>query len=153
MKIVGNPVTIGTILIHTVFSTKNQEPLITPEIEPFLYDKISKILYDECYSPALMIGGDVEHVHILYVNARDRSPDFIINRVKECSAKFIRKWSPEFEWQESYAAVTFSCSSDEIEKDYIARQKEIHKTIDYKDEFRKFLEDNGIEYDKDGLWE
>ena len=34
-----------------------------------------------------------------------------------------------------------------------ARQKEIHKTLGYKDEFRKFLDDNGIEYDEDGLWE
>lgn len=149
----GTPITAGTILINTVFSTKLQQPLITPDIEPLLYDKISKILFDECYSPALAVGGDVEHVHILYVNARDRSPDFIINRIKERSATFIRKWSLEFEWQESYAAVTVSRSSDEIEKDYIARQKEIHKTLDYKVEFRKFLDDNGIEYDEEGLWE
>lgn len=153
MKIVGNPLTIGTILIHTIFSTKNQEALITPHIEPLLYDKLSKIFYDECYSPALIIGGDVEHVHILYVNARDRSPDFIINRIKERSSKFILKWSPDFEWQESYAAVTVSRSNEEFEKDYIARQKEIHKTLAYKDEFRKFLEDNGIEYDEEGLWD
>ena len=149
----GTPITAGTILINTVFSTKLQQPLITPEIEPILYDKISKILFDECYSPALIIGGDVEHVHILYVNARDRSPDFIVNRVKENSSKFIRKWSPDFDWQETYAAFTISRSHDEIEKDYIARQKEIHKTLAYKDEFRKLLDDNGIEYDEKDLWE
>lgn len=149
----GTPITAGTILINAVFSTRLQQLLITPEIEPLLYDKISKILFDECYSPALAIGGDVEHVHILYVNARDRSPDIIIKRVKERSSKFIRKWSPDFDWQETYAAVTVSRSSDEIEKDYIARQKEIHKTLDYKDEFRNLLDANGIEYDEKGLWE
>lgn len=57
MKIVGNPVTAGTILINTVFSTKDQKPLITPQIEALLYDKISKIMYDECYSPDLAVGG------------------------------------------------------------------------------------------------
>ena len=149
----GTPVTAGTILINTVFSTKLQEPFFTSDIEPLLYDKISKILFDECYSPALAIGGDHEHVHILYINARDRSPDFIINRVKARSAKFIRKWSPDFDWQETYAAVTVSRSHDEIEKDYIARQKEIHKALAYKDEFRKLLEDNGIEYDEHDLWD
>lgn len=149
----GTPITAGTILIKTVFSTKLQQPLITPDIEPLLYDKISKVLFDECYSPALAIGGDVEHIHILYVNARDRSPDFIINRIKDRSSKFIRKWIPDFDWQETYAAVTVSRSYDEIEKDNIARQKEIHKTLDYKDEFRRLLEDNGIEYDEKGLWE
>ena len=114
----GNAVTMGTILIETLFSTKDQRPFITPEIEPLLYDKISKILYDECFSPALKIGGDVEHVHVLYVNARDRSPDFIISRVKHRSAEFIRKWSPEFDWQETYVAVTVSRSEDEFVKDY-----------------------------------
>jgi putative transposase len=153
MKIIGNPVTVGTILINTVFSTKDQQPLITPGIEPLLYDKISKILYDECYSPALAIGGDVEHVHILYVNARNWSVDKIVNRVKERSSKFIRKWSPDFDWQEGYAAVTVSRSHDEIEKDYIARQKVIHKTLAYKDEFRQFLNDNGISYLETDLWE
>ncbi len=149
---IGTPVTVGTILINAVFSTKCQLPLITPDIEPFLYDKISKILYDESYSPALAIGGDAEHVHILYVNARDRTPDHIIDRVKEHSAKFIRKWCPEFEWQESYAAVTVSRSEDEVVKDIIHRQKEIHKTLSYKDEFRRFLDDHNIEYDEDDLW-
>ena len=150
---IGTPVTVGTILINAVFSVKGQLPLIQPDIEPILYDKISKILYDDCFSPPLKIGGDVEHVHVFYVNARDRSPDFILNRVKDRSASFIRKWCPEFAWQESYAAVTVSRSDDESVKDYIARQKEIHKTLSYKDEFRKFLDDHGIEYDENELWD
>lgn len=149
----GTPLTTGMMLIKTVFSTREQLPLITPAIEPLLYDKISKILFDECYSPALAIGGDVEHVHILFVQARDRSIDFIVNRVKDQSAEFIRKWSPDFAWQETYAAVTISRSEDEIEKDYIRRQKEIHKILNYKDEFRKLLDDNGIEYDEKDLWD
>lgn len=128
-------------------------PLITPQIEPLLYDRISKILFDECYSPALMIGGGPEHVHILYVSARDRSVDFIINRVKNNTAVFIKKWLPDFDWQESYAAVTVSRSSDEIEKDYIRRQKEVHESLTYKDEFRNFLDENGIAYDEEGLWD
>lgn len=149
----GTPITAGTILIHTIFSTKDQQPLIVPELEPILYDKISKILFDECYSPALKIGGYVEHLHIFYVNARDRSPDFIINRVKEKSAQFVHKWYPEFEWQEGYAAVTISRTDDEFVKDLIARQKEFHQTVAYKDEFRQFLDENGIEYDEKELWD
>jgi putative transposase len=149
----GTPLTAGMMLIKTVFSTREQLPLITPDIEPLLYDKISKILFDECYSPALMIGGDVEHAHILFVQARDRSIDFIVNRVKEESAKFIRKWSPDFAWQETYAAFSVGRAEDEFEKDYIRRQKEIHKTLRYKDEFRKMLDDHEIEYDEKELWE
>ena len=149
----GDPISDGTFLVHMVFSTKDQRPLITQDIEPFLYDKVSKILFDECYSPALAIGGSVDHMHVLYVNARDRSIDFVVNRVKQRSATFIQKWVPGFEWQESYGAVSVSRWSHEIEKDYIRQQKTIHKDLSYYDEFRKFLADNGIEYDEDGLWD
>lgn len=149
----GTPLTAGMMLIKTVFSTREQQLLITPSIEPLLYDKISKILFDECYSPALIIGGDVEHAHILFVQARDRSIDFIVNRVKDESSKFIRKWSPDFAWQETYAAFSVGRGEDEVEKDYIRRQKEIHKTLCYKDEFRKLLDDHNMQYDEKDLWE
>ena len=54
-------------------------------------------------------------------------------------------------WQESYAAVTESRSEDEIVIDYIRRQKEIHKNLSYRNEFRQFLEEHGIEYDEKDL--
>ncbi len=148
-----SPVQSSHVLIHTVFSTKEQSPFIVGNVEPFLYDRVSKILFDKCYSPALAIGGGSEHIHILFVLARDWSPDAVINTVKERSSAFIKKWSPDFEWQETYAAVTVSRSVDEIEKDYIHRQKEIHEKLSYKDEFRQFLQKNGIEYDEKELWD
>ncbi|CAN5392620.1 hypothetical protein BH10ACI3_BH10ACI3_28130 [soil metagenome] len=148
-----SPVQSSHILVHTIFSTKGQSPLITPEIEPLLYDRISKILFDRCYSPALAIGGEKEHIHILFALARNWSPDAIINMVRDKSAEFIRKWSPNFGWQETYAAFTESRSEDEIIIDYIHRQKEIHKSLYYKDEFRQLLERNGIEYDENDLWD
>jgi len=148
-----SPVQRSDILIHSIFSTARQYPFINGKIEPYLYDRISKILFDQCYSPALVIGGGPEHVHILFALARNWSPDAVINTVKTKSAEFIRKWSPAFAWQESYAAVTVSRSVDEIEKHYILRQKEIHQSLNYKDEFRQFLESNGIDYDEEGLWD
>ncbi len=141
------------MLIHVIFSTKNQEPLITKEVEPFLYDKISKILFDECYSPALIIGGGVEHIHILYANSREWSVDGIINRVKTRSAEFIRKKIADFEWQEGYGAFSVSRSEDELEKKYIADQKKFHQKVSYKDEFLEFLEKHEIEYDENKVWE
>ena len=148
-----NPINHGQILVHVIFSTKGQAPLIEENLEPLLYDKIFKILYDECYSPSLRIGGGTEHIHILFVQSRNWSIDRIVERVRAKSAIFMRKWIDDFEWQESYAAFTVSRTEDEIEKDYIARQKELHKNVSYKDEFRELLERNGVEYDEEGLWE
>lgn len=148
-----NPINHSQVLIHVIFSTKHQQPFITEKLEPFLYDKISKILFDECYSPALIIGGGAEHIHIIYAQSREWSPDALINRVKTRSAAFMKKWNADFDWQEGYGAFTISRSEDEIEKKYIADQKEFHKTISYKDEFREILKKHEIEFDEDGLWE
>jgi len=141
------------MLIHVIFSTKNQLPLITEEIEPFLYDKISKILFDDLYSPALIIGGDVEHIHILYAQSLVLSIEDVVLRVKKRSVEFIRRKIPEFDWQEGYGAFTISRCDDEFMKKYITDQKEFHKNTSYKDEFRKILDDHEIEYDEDGLWD
>ena len=148
-----NPINHSQMLIHIIFSTKNQQPFITGEVEPFLYDKISKILFDECYSPALIIGGGVEHIHIIYAHSRNWSVDGIINRVKTKSAEFMKIKIADFDWQESYGAFSISRSEDEFEKKYIADQKEFHKIISYKDEFREILKKHEIEYDENEVWE
>ena len=136
------------MLIHVIFSTRNQQALITEAIQPLLYDKISKILFDECYSPALIIGGGVDHVHILLAQSRDWSVDAIINRVKTKSAAFLQKRITDFEWQKGYGAFSVSRMADEFEKKYIRDQKEFHRTTSYKDELRVFIERHGIEYDE-----
>lgn len=141
------------MLIHVIFSTKNQQPLITEKIEPLLYDKISKILHDECYSPALIIGGGNDHIHILYAHSRVWTFDGIIARVKERSAEFMRKRIGDFDWQEGYGAFSVSRSEDEFEKKYIADQKRFHQTVSYKEEFLDFLKRHEIEYDEAEVWD
>ena len=141
------------MLVHIVFSTKDQQPLISEAVEPLLYDKISKILFDECYSPALIIGGGADHIHILYAQSRDWSIDAIVNRVKTKSAAFLQKRVVDFEWQKGYGAFTVSRMDDEFEKKYIADQKLFHQTTSYKDEFRGILKSREIDYDEDGVWE
>jgi REP-associated tyrosine transposase len=36
--------TLTSLLVHLVFSTKNREPLITPDVEPNLFAYIGSIL-------------------------------------------------------------------------------------------------------------
>lgn len=72
------PQSLAHLFMHVIFSTKHRQPLITEQIEPELYAYIAKILYDECYSPAIVIGGDKDHLphnvaHL--VNGEDRRTD------------------------------------------------------------------------------
>ena len=148
-----DPINHSQMLIHVIFSTRNQLPFITAEIEPLLYDKISKILFDDLYSPALIIGGNVEHIHILLAQSRLLTLDGIVEIVKKRSAEFMRKRVADFDWQESYGAFSVSRSEDEFEKKYIADQKEFHQKFSFKDEFRDFLKRHEIEYDEREVWE
>ena len=59
------PQSLSQIYIHLVFSTKNHQPFIDESIQPELYAYMAKILYDECSSPAKIIGGVEDHMHIL----------------------------------------------------------------------------------------
>src|SRR5437773_12394944 len=54
----------------------------------------------------------------------------------------------EFSWQRGYGAFTVSHSNVEEVRRYIARQKEHHQQISFRDEFIQFLKANGIEYDE-----
>jgi putative transposase len=91
----------ATILIHIIFSTKNQEPLIDKKIEPLLYSCIEGVLWDPLYSPALKTGGGAEHVHILYAHSRILMIDDVVQTVKKRSAEFMRTLGDrysDFEW-------------------------------------------------------
>ncbi len=144
------------MLIHVVFSTKHRQPFINAKIEPELYAYIAKILYDECYSPALIIGGDKDHLHILYAQSRIWSVAKIIELIKKRSSKWIKTKGPDFhlfQWQTGYGAFSVSRSSAEIVKNYIANQKEHHKEQSFKEEFRLFLIKHEIEYDEEYVWD
>lgn len=150
------PQSLSQVLVHLVFSTKNRQPFIFEKIEPELYAYIAKILYDECQSPALIIGGDKDHLHILLVQHRTWAMAKIVELIKKRSSKWIKIKGNElrtFQWQTGYGAFSVSCSNVEIVKRYIASQKEHHRKNSYQDEFRIFLKKHNIEYDEKYVWD
>ncbi len=54
----------------------------------------------------------------------------------------------DFSWQRGYGAFTVSQSNVEQVGHYIAKQKEHHARLSFRDEFIRFLKVNGIEYDE-----
>jgi hypothetical protein len=54
----------------------------------------------------------------------------------------------DFRWQRGYGAFTMSQSNVEEVLRSIARQKEHHQVVSFRDEFIQFLRANGIEYDE-----
>ncbi len=150
------PQSLAQMLIHVVFSTKHRQPFINEKIEPELYAYIAKILYDECYSPALMIGGTPDHLHIFYAQSRIWSVAKIVELVKKRTSKWMKTKGPDlqtFQWQAGYGAFSVSRSGAESVKKYIANQKSHHRNQTYKEEFRLFLEKHEIDYDEEYVWD
>ncbi len=150
------PQSLSLVLVHVVFSTKHRAPLITENIEPELHAYIAKILYDECYSPALIVGGDRDHLHILLALSRLWTVAKIVEIIKKRSSKWIKTKGEEFkafQWQTGYGAFSVSRSGAEIVKNYIADQKEHHRRKSFQEEFRGFLRKHEIDFDEKYVWD
>jgi REP element-mobilizing transposase RayT len=81
--------TLVSLLAHVIFSTKNREPLITPEIEPELFAYIGGILKNN-ESRLLDAGGTFDHVHLPISQSKNISLSSLMKDVKKDSSSWIK---------------------------------------------------------------
>ena len=149
------PQSLSSILIHLVFSTKNREPFLTPEIDAELYPYMATIL-KAMKSPALIINGTFDHVHTLLSLSRIVTIADLVEEVKTESSKWIKTKGRQFRnfhWQSGYGAFSIGQSQVPTLKRYIGRQKQHHRRVTFQDEYRKFLAAYGVEYDERYVWD
>lgn len=146
--------TLVSLMAHVIFSTKNREPFITPEIEPELFAYVGGILNNH-ESRLLTAGGTADHVHLLISQSKNVSLSALMKDIKKDSSSWIKTKGREFRnfhWQDGYGA--FSIGKSEIPelKQYLASQKEHHRKRTFKEELIEFLEEYGVAYDERYLW-
>jgi putative transposase len=149
------PQSLSRILVHLVFSTKNQAPVLNPEIRAELHPYLAVVLRDdEC--PPLQVGGVEDHVHLLFGLSRTRTVAQVVEAVKTSSSKWIKtKGSAfsEFHWQAGYGAFSVSQSHTEAVVRYIQNQCKHHEKVTFQEEFRELLRRYQIEYDERYVWD
>jgi len=146
--------TLVSLIAHVVFSTKNHEPSITPEIEPELFAYIGGILKNH-ESRLLDAGGTADHVHLLISQSKNVSLSSLMKDVKRDSSSWIKTKGNQFRnfhWQDGYGAFSIGKSDIPELKKYIAGQKEHHRKRTFKEELIEFFEEYGIAYDERYLW-
>jgi len=149
------PQSLCSILVHLVFSTKNREPFITPAIESELHPYMATI-FREYNSPSLIIDGTADHIHSLFALGRTITVADSVEEVKTGSSKWIKtKGSAfrNFHWQKGYGAFSIGQSNVEQVKRYIRNQKEHHRRITFKDEYRNFLKQHKVQFDERYVWD
>jgi putative transposase len=138
------------LLYHIVFSTKDRRPLITPEYEARLQDYIGGTIRS-LGGICLELNGTEDHVHLLAKLRPTRAVSDVLRELKANASGWMHEVFPSlrnFSWQRGYGAFTVSHSNVESVRRYIARQKEHHQKVSFRDEFIQFLKANGIEYNE-----
>ena len=149
------PQSYAALFCHIIFSTKNREPIISPELQPRLYAYMGGVLRNEG-DVLLAVGGMPDHIHLLASLTRQTSVAEVVRAVKANSSGWIHETFPPlggFAWQNGYGAFSVSASAVPAVKRYLAAQDEHHRKRIFQEEFIKFLRRHGIDYNERYLWE
>ncbi|MFV0389255.1 MAG: IS200/IS605 family transposase [Pyrinomonadaceae bacterium] len=149
------PQSIYRMFAHIVFSTKNREDLIHPEIENKLFGYIHGIIANS-NANLVIANGTTNHIHLLTSLPKKIDVSELIGDIKRDSSLWTKKQDSafgNFYWQRGYGAFSVGQTEIEIVKNYIAKQKEHHIKKDFKTEYRYFLKKYDIEYDERYVWD
>jgi REP element-mobilizing transposase RayT len=147
--------TYTSLHYHIVFSTKNRECWISPDIEERVWAYLGGIARENKMKP-LQIGGVDDHVHVLLGAPPTLAPSKIAQLIKGGSSAWIHSEFPnlrKFAWQDGYGAFTVSKSNLPDVTDYIRNQREHHRVRTFKEELVALLVRHGIDYEEKYLWD
>lgn len=150
------PQSLANVLLHVVFSTKNRTPFLnTPELRGTMTGYLIGTLQNiDC--PSLILGVVEDHVHILCNLGRTITIAKLVEELKTNSSARIKVEDTtvrDFYWQNGYGAFSVSQSNVEAVKNYIANQDEHHHKVTFQEEYRRFLERHGLEWDERYVWD
>ena len=151
------PQSLAKIAIHIVDSTKGRQPwLHSVPLRNDLYAYKATILRDKVDSPAIVIGGMPDHIHVLCLLSRKFPIMSVIEESKTETSKWLKKQSPDlatFAWQGGYGAFSVSESNIPQVRKYIEEQEQHHHRMTFQEEFRALCHRHGLELDERYAWD
>jgi len=145
------PNTFARIYIHTVFTVKNRDSLISDLWRDRLYSYMSSIISNNGNN-VIAIGGMPDHLHILLSMHNTTIPlSDLMRLVKGDSSRWINENKlsvRRFGWQPGYGA--FSCGPKDIDviANYIRNQERHHANKKFVDEYKQLLIREGVKFDE-----
>ena len=149
------PQSLARLCVHLVFSTKQRERFINDDVRQSLHAYMATVL-ENLGCPPVLINSMDDHVHILFELGRTVSISQAVEEVKTTSSKWIKTQGAPFTvfaWQSGYGAFSVSESNVPAVRDYIANQREHHRTKSFQEEYRAFLTKHGITFDERYVWD
>ncbi len=143
------------VYVHFTFSTKCRQPLIDPSVEKELYAYLGGACnHLDCQT--IIVNGHIDHVHILCMLSKKITIVKLMEDVKSQSSKWIKTKGDQyrnFYWQDGYGAFSVNYRGVDSVAHYIARQKEHHQHIGFKEECRILFKENGLDLNENYFWD
>src|SRR5690606_17321133 len=114
---------------HITWHTKDNLPMITPEIEPHLFKFLRSKILETPGAAVHAIGGVADHLHISCSLPPVVQLGEWIGKLKGSSAYFVNHnvRPKSLQWQSGYGIVSFGKKDLEWVVKYIERQKDHHR--------------------------
>lgn len=149
------PQSLSKIYLHLIFSTKNQERILTDDIRTDLHAYMGGTLKGMDCVP-LEINSEPDHAHLLFLMSRTHTVSDVVGGVKKSATDWLRPRDAAlagFRWQAGYGVFSVSASNVDQVRRYIQNQREHHRKQTFQEEFRLFLEKYEVEYDERYVWD
>ncbi|MBI1291776.1 transposase [bacterium] len=141
---------------HIVFSTKGREPfLVDPAIRAELHSYLGGVCRN-LHSPPVIVGGYVDHVHVVCRVSKSLPIDRLVRELKVESSKWMKTKGTgleHFRWQAGYGSFSVSSTHVEILTRYVENQEEHHRSVDFREELLRILRKYELAYDEQYLWD
>lgn len=138
------------LIYQLVFGPENRQKCLIKENRDELFKYITGIL-KECKCHIYQINGVEDHLHIVTHIHPSISISTLVKNIKVASNNFIKDKGlfPEFRnWQEGYAAFSYSYNEKSRLIEYVRNQEIHHNKISYRDELINLLNEFGVSYDE-----
>jgi len=147
--------TYTQFLYQLVFSSKDHIPFLSSMNQHILFAYLAGVLKNKsCHS--YIVGGACNHIHIITHIHPTICPAYLIKDIKEASHVMIFRERSLFQnfpgWQVGYSGFTYHISSKESLIKYVKNQVEHHKTISYKDELIRLLNEHDVDFTDEYLF-
>ena len=143
---------LGRILVHVIFSTKNRSPVIGATDRAPLHGYLAGVVR-QVGCDAIRVGGTADHIHALVSIGRVLSVAEVVQQMKIESSKWMkRRGASAFGWQAGYGAFSIGASQVEALVRYIDQQEAHHRRATFQEELRRVLHRYGVAFDERYVW-
>jgi putative transposase len=133
-------------VLHVIFSTKDRQKSISPDLQPCLWSYIEGV----CKKLDILvhaIGGIEDHIHLLIQAPPSLPVAKAVLTIKSNSSRWTNEQGHRFAWQQGYGAYSVSSSNVAAVGECIRNQQEHHKKRGFEEEFVALLKKHGMTVD------